>query len=67
MQLVGSPNKGCNLFGRQLDPKESKSHTETIFKHLTSSQNLFNDLMTFAGWQGRMEFLAHKIFERIKV
>ena len=67
MQLVGSPDKGCNVFGRQLNSQESKSCTEMIFKHLTYSQNLLNDLMTFAGSQGRMDFLAHKISEEIKV
>ena len=67
MQLVGSPDKSCNFFGRQLNPQVSKFYTETIFKHLCTSQNFINDLMTFAGSQGRMDFLAHKIAEKIKV
>ena len=67
MQLVGSPDKSCNFFGRQLNPQESKFYTETIFKHLCTSQNFINDLMNFAGSKGRMDFLAHKISEEIKV
>ena len=66
MQLVGSPNKGCNVFGQQLNPQESKFYTETIFKHLTSSQNLFSCLMT-TNSLGRMDFLAHKICEKVEV
>ena len=66
MQLVGSPDKGCKVFGRQLNPKGSKFYTETIFNHLCSSQNFFNSLMTTDSL-GRMDFLAHKISEEIKV
>ena len=68
MQLVGSPNKGCNLFGRQLNPQHSKFYTETIFKHLVVpySQNFIDTLMT-TDLLGRMDFLAHKISEEIKV
>ena len=66
MQLVGSPNKGCVTFGRQLNPQESKFYTEKIFNHLTSSQNFINALMTCDSL-GRMDFLAHKISEEIKV
>ena len=68
MQLVGSPDKGCNVFGRQLNPQDSKFYTETIFKHLVVpfSQNFINSLMTTDSL-GRMDFLAHKISEEIKV
>ena len=66
MQLVGSPDKSCNFFGRQLNPQESKFYTENIFNHLTSSQNFINSLMTTDS-QGRMDFLAHKISEKITV
>ena len=68
MQLVGSPDKSCNFFGRQLNPQESKFYTETIFKHLVVpySQNFIDTLMTTDS-QGRMDFLAHKISEEIKV
>ena len=66
MQLVGSPDKGCEVFGRQLKPQESKFYTETIFNHLCTSQNFFNSLMTTDS-QGRMDFLAHKISENIMV
>ena len=66
MQLVGSPNKCCNFFGGQLDPQESKFFTEKIFNQFTSSQNFINSLMT-TNSLGRMDFLAHKISEEIKV
>ena len=68
MQLVGSPDESCNFFGRQLDPKDSKFYTETIFNHLVVpfSQNFFDALMTTDSL-GRMDFLAHKISEEIKV
>ena len=68
MQLVGSPNKGCNLFGCQLNPQDSKFYTKTIFKHLVVpfSQNFIDTLMTTDSL-GRMDFLAHKISEEIKV
>ena len=66
MQLVGSPHKGCNVFGHQLNPHESKFYTEKFFNHLTSSQNFINSLMTTDS-QARMDFLAHKISEKIKV
>ena len=68
MQLVGSPDKGCNVFGRQLNSQESKFFTETIFKHLVVpySQNFIDTLMT-TDPLGRMDFLAHKISEEIKV
>ena len=68
MQLVGSPDKCCNVFGRQLNPQDSKFYTETIFKHLVVpySQNFIDTLMTTDSL-GRMDFLAHKISEEIKV
>ena len=66
MQLVGSPDKSCKVFGRQLSPQESKFYTETIFNHLTSSQNLFDCLMT-TNSLGRMDFLAQKISEKVEV
>ena len=68
MQLVGSPDKSCNFFGHQLNPQQSKYYTETIFKHLVVpfSQNFFDALMTTDSL-GRMDFLAHKISEAIKV
>ena len=66
MQLVGSPDKGCNVFGHQLTPQGSKNITETIFKHLTSSQPFIDSLMTTDS-QGRMDFLAYKISEEIEV
>ena len=68
MQLVGSPDKGCKVFGRQLNPQDSKFFTETIFKHLVVpySQNFIDTLMTTDSL-GRMDFLAHKISEEIKV
>ena len=66
MKLVGSPDKGCNVFGRQLNPQDSKYFTETIFKHLCTSQNFIDSLM-ITDSLGRMDFLAHKIFEEIKV
>ena len=68
MQLVGSPDKGCKVFGRQLNPQQSKFYTETIFKHLVVpfSQNFINSLMTTDSL-GRMDFLAHKISEEIEV
>ena len=66
MQLVGSPHSGCNFLGRQLNPQESKFYTETIFNHLCTSQNFINCLMTTDSL-GRMDFLAHKISEKIKV
>ena len=68
MQLVKSPDKGCKVFGRQLNPQESKFYTETIFNHLVVpfSQNFINSLMTTDS-QGRMDFLAHKISKEIKV
>ena len=68
MQLVGSPDKGCKVFGRQLNPQESKFFTEAIFKHLVVpySQNFINSLMTTDSL-GRMDFLAHRISEEIKV
>ena len=66
MQLVGSPNKSCNLFGCQLNPRESKYYTEKIFNHLCSSQNFINSLMTTDS-VSRMDFLADKISEAIKV
>ena len=68
MQLVGSPHKVGNVFGRELNPQESKFYTETIFKHLVVpfSQNFINSLMT-TDYLGRMDFLAHKISEEIKV
>ena len=64
MQMVGSPHKGCNVLG--LNPQQSKFYTEKIFSHLTSSQNLFSSLMTTDSL-GRMDFLAQKISEEIKV
>ena len=64
MQLVGSPHKGCNVLG--LNPQQSKFYTEKIFSHLTSSQNFINSLMT-TNSLGRMDFLAQKISEEIKV
>ena len=68
MQLVGSPHKGCNVFGRQLNPQESKFYTETIFNRLVVpySQNFIDTLMATDSL-GRMDFLAHKISEEIKV
>ena len=66
MQMVGSPHKGCNVFGRQLNPQQSKFYIEKIFNHLTSSQNFINSLMTTDSL-GRMDFLAHKISDQIKV
>ena len=68
MQLVGSPDKSCKVFGRRLNPQQSKFYTETIFNHLVVpfSQNFINSLMT-TNSQGRMDFLAHKISEKIKV
>ena len=68
MQLVGSPNKGCKVFGRQLNPQESKFLIETIFNHLVVpySQNFIDTLMTTDS-QGRMDFIAHKISEENKV
>ena len=68
MQLVGSPDKSCNFFGRQLNPQESKSYTEQIFDHLVVpfSQNFIDTLMT-TDPLGRMDFLAHKISDQIKV
>ena len=66
MQLVGSPDKGWNVFGHQLTPQGSKLCTETIFKQLTTSQPFIDSLMTTDS-QGRMDFLAHKISEAIKV
>ena len=66
MQLVGSPNKGCNLFGCHLNPRNSKYYTEKIFKHLGEIQNSINSLMTKDSL-GRMDFLALKISEEIKV
>ena len=67
MQLVKSLDKGCRFFGQQLNPQDAKYYTEKIFDHLCTSQNFINDLMNFAGSQGRMDFLAHKISEEIKV
>ena len=64
MQLVGSPQKSCNVLG--LNPQQSKFYTEKIFSHLTSSQNFINALMTCDSL-GRMDFLSHKISEEIKV
>ena len=66
MKLVGSANKGCNVFGRELNPQASKFYTETIFNNLTSSKNFIDSLMTTDSL-GRMDFLAHKISEEIKV
>ena len=68
MQLIGSPNKSCNVFGRQLNPQESKFYTETIFKQLVVpySQTFIDTLMTTDS-QGRMDFVARKISEEIKV
>ena len=68
MQLVGSPDKSCKVFGRQLSPQESKFYTETIFKNLVVpfSQNFVNSLMTTDSL-GRMDFLAHKISEKVEV
>ena len=56
------------MFGRDLNPQESKFYTETIFNRLVVpfSQNFINDLMTTDSL-GRMDFLAHKISENIKV
>ena len=66
MQLVGSPDKSCKVFGRQLNPQESKYLTKTIFNYLCTSQNFIDSLMTTDSL-GRMDFLAHKISEEIKV
>ena len=68
MQLVGSPDKGCKVFGRQLNPQESKFYTERIFDHLVVpySQTFIDTLMTTDSL-GRMDFLAHKISVEIKV
>ena len=66
MQLVGSPDKSCKVFGRQLNPQESKYLTKTIFNYLCTSQNFIDSLMTTDSL-GRMDFLAHKISEAIKV
>ena len=68
MQLVGSPNKGCKVFGRQMNPQESKFYIEKIFNHLVVpfSQNFIDTLMTTDSL-GRMDFLAHKISEKITV
>ena len=68
MQLVGSPDKGCKVFGRQLNPQESKFYTERIFNNLVVpySQNFINSLRTTDSL-GRMDFLARKISEEIEV
>ena len=68
LQLVESPHKSCNVFGQQLNPQQSKFCSERIFDHLVVpfSQNFINDLMTTDS-QGRMDFIAHKISEEIKV
>ena len=66
MQLVGSPDKSCNVFGRQLNPQESKFYTKTIFNHLCTSENFIDCLMTTDS-KDRIDFLAHTIYEGIKV
>ena len=66
MQLVGSPDKCCKVFGQQLNAQESKYCTERIFNHLCTSQNSTRSLMT-TDMLGRIEFLANKISEKIKV
>ena len=68
MQLIRSPDKSCNVFGRQLNPEESKFYTEMIFNHLVVpfSQNFIDTLMT-SDSLSRMDFLAHKLTQEIKV
>ena len=66
MQLVKSLDKGCRFFGQQLNPQDAKYYTEKIFDHLCTSQNFINSLMN-TNSQGRLDFLAHKISEEIKV